>query len=64
MEGLIERQCPEAPLMGKEWEVQDELYSRKHSVGQMLVEQTSSPKLQEGDVEARAVCRTKGQVRS
>lgn len=50
--------------MGKEWEVQDELYSRKHSVGQMLVEQTSSPKLQEGDVEARAVCRTKGQVRS
>lgn len=50
--------------MEKEWEVEDELYSWKDSLGLMLVQQTSFPRLKECDVEARALCRAKGQVGS
>lgn len=49
--------------MGKEWEMEDESYGWKDSLGPMLVEQTF-PKLLESDVEARAVYRTKGRVGS
>lgn len=48
----------------EEWEVEDELYNWEDSLGPMLVQQTSFLKLKEYDVEARAVCRNKGQVGS
>lgn len=50
--------------MEKEWEVEDELYSWKDSLGPMVVQQTSFLKLKEYDVEARAVCTHRGQVGS